>query len=135
MSTLFARTGDAHAVKVCAAARLAGVDIVFSPVTTLEELRAKGSNPFGTSKLVLTSPGGAVLTEPNACCTFLGEHTFKQCARSRMTAVGCTWTLHTGNEASGCRRAWCTHEQTQPGCSRLQLHRGTPVTCRKGHTM
>ncbi len=71
--TLSARAGDAQAIKVCAAARVAGVDVAFSPVPSLAELRRAKGSPFGTNTLVLATPGGAVLTEPNACCILLGE--------------------------------------------------------------
>lgn len=70
--TLFGRQGDAQALKVCAAAQLSGQALAFTAVPSLQELRAMGSNAFGTNTLVLPAGAACTLTEPNACCTFLG---------------------------------------------------------------
>lgn len=71
MATLHARKGDVQALKAIAAAGLASAQVTFA-AATLDDIRAKGNNPFGNNTIWLAT-GSVQLSEPNAAAAYLGE--------------------------------------------------------------
>lgn len=69
MATLHARKGDVQALKAIAAAGLASAQVTFA-AATLDDIRAKGNNPFGNNTIWLAT-GSVQLSEPNAAAAYL----------------------------------------------------------------